>query len=68
MSLICILAEFLGWLKSEIDPITKDQMANLGFLLVCAFGDYLAPILVTVHTVENLDRGNELENEGYESD
>ena len=68
MSLICILAEFLGWLKSEIDPITKDRMANLGFLLVCAFGDYLAPILVTVHTVENLDRGNELENEGYESD
>ena len=68
MSLICILAEFLGWLKSEIDPITKDQMANLGFLLVCAFGDYLAPILVTVHTVDNLDRGNELENEGYESD
>ena len=68
MSLICILAEFLGWSKSEIHPITKDQMANLGFLLVCAFGDYLAPILVTVHTVENLDRGNELENEGYESD
>ena len=68
MSLICILAEFLGWLKSEIDPITKDQMANLGCPLVCTFGDYLAPILVTVHTVENLDHGNELENEGYESD
>ena len=68
MSLICILAEFLGWLKSEIDPITKDQMANLGCPLVCTFGDYLAPILVTVHTVKNLDHGNELENEGYESD
>ena len=42
-------------------------MANLGCLLVCTFGDYLAPILVIVHIVENLDRGDELENEGYES-
>ena len=52
----------------ENDPIIKDQMANLGCLLVCTFGDYLAPISVTVHTVENLDCGEELENEGYESD
>ena len=52
----------------ENDPIIKDQMANLGFLLMCAFGDYLAPILVAVHTVENLDPGGEPENKGYESD
>ena len=51
----------------ENDPIIKDQMANLGCLLVCAFGNLLAPILVAVHTVNNLDLGNELENEDYES-
>ena len=26
----------------ENDPIIKDQMANLGFLFVCTFGNYLA--------------------------
>ena len=25
----------------ENDPIIKDQMANLGYLLVCTFGNYL---------------------------
>ena len=51
------------------DPIIKDQMANLCCLLVCTFGDYLAPILVkTVKTVENVDCGDELENECHESD
>ena len=30
------------------------------------FADYLAGILVAVHTVNNLDRGDEPENEGYE--
>ena len=45
-------------------------MANLGYFLVCVFDDYLAPILVGVHTVNNLDLGDEQdpENEGYESD
>ena len=45
-------------------------MANLGCLLVCMFPDFLAPVLVTLHTVNNLDLGDEqgLENEGYESD
>ena len=43
-------------------------MANLGCLLVCSFGNFLAPILVVVHTVNNLDLGNKLEDEGYESD
>ena len=47
------------------DPITKDQMANLGCLLVCTFGNFLAPVLVAAHTVNNLDLGDE--NEGYES-
>ena len=43
-------------------------MAHLGYLLVCTFGKYLAPVLVAVHTVNNLDLGDELENEDYESD
>ena len=43
-------------------------MAKLGCQIVYTFGDYLAPILVAAHTVENLDRGNEIENEGYESE
>ena len=56
----------------EDDPITKDQMAVLGCLLLCTFGDYLAPVLasvlITVHTLNNLDPGDESENknEGYE--
>ena len=50
------------------DPIIKDQMANLGCLLVCAFCNFLAPVLVAVHTVNNLDLGDELENEHYESE
>ena len=43
-------------------------MAKLGCHIVYTFGDYLVPILVAAHTVENLDRGNEIENEGYESE
>ena len=43
-------------------------MANLGCLLVATFGKRLAPVLGVPHTVNNLDLGNELENEGYESD
>ena len=52
----------------ENDPIIKDQMASLGCLLVCTFSNFLAPLLVAAHTVNNLDLGNELENEGYESE
>ena len=51
----------------ENDPIIKDQMANLGCLLVCTSGNFLAPILVAAHTVNNLDTGNEQDDEGYES-
>ena len=38
----------------ENDPIIKDQMANLGCLLKCTFGNFLAPILVAAHTANNL--------------
>ena len=43
-------------------------MADLGCLLVSTFGRPLAPVLGVAHTVNNLDLGNELENEDYESD
>ena len=52
----------------ENDPIIKDQMANLGCLFVCTFGDYLAPILIAAHTANSIDFGGELEDEGYESE
>ena len=54
----------------ENDPIIKDQMADIGCVLVYTFGNFLAPVLVAAHTVNNLDLGDEqgLENEGYESD
>ena len=52
----------------ENDPIIKDQMADLDCLLVSTFGRHLAPNLGAAHTVNSLDLGNELENEGYESD
>ena len=48
-------------------PIIKDQMAGLGCLFVCTFINYLAPVLIAVHTANNLDFGDESENEGYES-
>ena len=41
------------------DPIIKDQVANLGCFFVCTFGNFLAPVLVAAHTVNNLDLGNE---------
>ena len=52
------------------DPIIKYQMTNLSCLLVCMFDNFLAPVLVAAHTVNNLDLGDEqgLESEGYESD
>ena len=44
-------------------------MANLGFLFVCTFGDYLAPVLIAAHTANNVDFGSEpKEDEGYESE
>ena len=52
----------------ENDPVIKDQMVNLGFLSVCTFGDYLAPVLIAAHTANNLDLGDESEDEGYASE
>ena len=54
----------------ENDPIIKNQMANLGCILYCMFGNFLALVLVAAHTVNNLDLGDGQgsENEGYEID
>ena len=53
----------------EDDPFIKDQMANSGCLLVYTLGDYLAAVLVGVHTINNLGGpSDEPENEGYESE
>ena len=43
-------------------------MANLGCRLVYTFGKFLTPVLVAAHTANNLDLGDELENEDYESE
>ena len=51
-------------------------MANLACLLVCTFGNFLAPILIAAHTANNVDFSNEPDrpaaeheqNEDYESD
>ena len=54
----------------ENDPIIKDQMAGLGCLFVCRFGNFLAPVLIVAHTANNGDFGDEQDHksEGYESD
>ena len=33
----------------ENDPIIKDQVAGLGCLFVCTFGNYLAPVLIAAY-------------------
>ena len=50
------------------DSIIKDQMANLGCLLVHTFGNFLAPIHIAAHTANNVDFGDGPENEGYEGE
>ena len=52
----------------EDDPIIKDQMAGLGCLFVCSFGNFLAPVLIAAHAANNLDFRDEPEGEGYESE
>ena len=54
----------------ENDPIIKDQMAGLGCLFVCPFGNYLAPVLIAEHAANNLHFGDEQdhEDEGHEND
>ena len=44
--------------SSENDTIIRDQMGNLGCLLVCTFGNFVAPVLVGAHAVYNIDLGN----------
>ena len=57
-------------LRQDIEdhPLIKGQMTYLGCFLAYSLGDYLAPVLVGTHALNNLDRGAEHENEGYESD
>ena len=50
------------------DSIIKDQMANIGCLFVCTFGNFLPPIHIAAHTTNNVDFGDEPENEGYEGE
>ena len=52
-------------LRQDIEnvPIIKDQMAGLGCFFMCTFGDYLIPILITAHTANNLDLGDEQDHE-----
>ena len=56
-------------LRQDIEngPIIKDQMANLGCLFVCTFGDYLAPVLIVARTYNNVNFGGE-QNEGHENE
>ena len=57
-------------LQQDIEnySIIKDQMANLGCLLVCTLGNFLVPVLIAAHAANNVDFGDENEDEGYESD
>ena len=42
-------------LRQDIDhdPIIKDSMANIGYLMVNIFGSYLAPVLIAAHTANH---------------
>ena len=53
----------------EDDPLIKDQMTYLGCFLVYTLGDYLVPVLVGFHAMNNLGSGDgqDYENEGHES-
>ena len=43
-------------------------MDGLGCLPVCTFGNYLESVLIEAHTANNLGFGDELEDDGYESE
>ena len=43
----------------ENDPTIKDQMANLGCLLVHTFGNFFTSVSVAAHIVNNLDLSHE---------
>ena len=54
----------------ESDPIVKEEMGNLGCLLVGTFDNFLALVLVTAHTVKNKDVNHRqgFDVKGYEGD
>ena len=60
---------------NENDPIIKDRMTNLSCLLVCTFGNFLAPNLIAAHTANSVDFSNDPDhpvaqheqNEDYET-
>ena len=77
ISLICIRPTFLRWLRSGMFTnyaktlrMIQSLRISLGCLLVCTFGNFLAHVLVTAHTINNLDLYDEhgYENEGYEGE
>ena len=41
---IKVLKKFQQDIKN--DPVIRDQIANLGYLLMCTFGNFLAPVFV----------------------
>ena len=47
----------------ENDPIIKDQMASLGSIFVCTFGDYLIPVLIAAHKTNNAGFSDEQDHE-----
>ena len=55
---------------AENDSIIRNQMTNLNCLLLCNVGNFVAPALVVVHTVKNLNLWDDkkFEDEGYERD
>ena len=55
------------WQDIENVPIIKDQMAKLGGLFVCTFGDYLAPVFIAARKYNSVNFGGE-QNEGLESE
>ena len=52
----------------ENDPIIKDQMAGLGCLFVCTFGNFLTSVLITAHTAKKVDFSDEPEDQGHKSE
>ena len=57
-------------LDIESDPIVKEEMGNLGCLLVGTLDNFLALVLVTAHTVKNKDVNHRqgFDVKGYEGD
>ena len=52
----------------ENDLIIKDQMAGLGSLFVCTFGNYLMPVLIFAHRANNADFRNGQDHENEDDD